>query len=103
LQDQEASLPNDGWPGHLLLYMQLETWALGVLVSSYCCSTYRVADPFCSLGTFSTSYSCLKTPIRHIINEFWRFSGILEKALTLMIGICFVCLLIFITSGRETV
>jgi hypothetical protein len=25
----------------------------GVLVSSYCCSTYRVADPFSSLGTFS--------------------------------------------------
>jgi hypothetical protein len=24
--------------------MQLETWTLGVLVSSYCCSTYRVAD-----------------------------------------------------------
>jgi hypothetical protein len=27
----------------------------GVLVSSYCCSTYRVADPFNSLGTFSSS------------------------------------------------
>jgi hypothetical protein len=27
----------------------------GVLVSSYCCSTYRVADPFSSLGTFSRS------------------------------------------------
>jgi hypothetical protein len=40
-----ASLPNDGWLGHLLLHMQLETRALGVLVSSYCCSTYRVADP----------------------------------------------------------
>jgi hypothetical protein len=26
--------------------MQLETRAVGVLVSSYCCSTYRVADPF---------------------------------------------------------
>jgi hypothetical protein len=25
------------------------------LVSSYCCSTYRVADPFSSLGTFSSS------------------------------------------------
>jgi hypothetical protein len=36
--------------------MQLETRALGgVLVSSYCCSTYRVADPFSSLGTFSCS------------------------------------------------
>jgi hypothetical protein len=27
----------------------------GVLVSSYCCSIYRVADPFSSLGTFSSS------------------------------------------------
>jgi hypothetical protein len=27
----------------------------GVLVSSYCCSTYRVAVPFSSLGTFSSS------------------------------------------------
>ena len=35
--------------------MQLETWTLGVLVSSYCYSTYRVADPFSSLGTFSSS------------------------------------------------
>jgi hypothetical protein len=24
-------------------------------VSSYCCSTYRVADPFSSLGAFSSS------------------------------------------------
>ena len=27
----------------------------GVLVSSYCFSTYRIADPFSSLGTFSSS------------------------------------------------
>jgi hypothetical protein len=27
----------------------------GVLVSSYCCSTYRVAVPFSSLGAFSSS------------------------------------------------
>jgi hypothetical protein len=33
----------------------------GVLVSSYCCSTYRVADPFSSLGTFSSS------PIRGLL------------------------------------
>jgi hypothetical protein len=26
-----------------------------VLVSPYCCSAYRVADPFSSLGTFSSS------------------------------------------------
>jgi hypothetical protein len=41
--------------GQLLLYMQLETQVLGLLVSSYCCSTYRVADLFSSLGTFSSS------------------------------------------------
>jgi hypothetical protein len=41
--------------GHLLLHMQLETGALGVLVISYCCSTYRVTDPFSSLDTFSSS------------------------------------------------
>ena len=28
---------------------------MGVLISSYCCSTYRVADPFSSLGNFSSS------------------------------------------------
>jgi hypothetical protein len=35
--------------------MQLEIRALGVLVSSYCCSTYRIVDPFSSLGSFSSS------------------------------------------------
>ena len=55
LLDQGAFLPNDGQLGHLLLHMQLETRALGVLVSSYCCSTSRVADPFSSLGTFTSS------------------------------------------------
>jgi hypothetical protein len=37
-----------------LLHMQPETQVLGVLVSWYC-SSYRVADPFSSLGTFSSS------------------------------------------------
>jgi hypothetical protein len=50
-----VSLPNDGWLGHLLLHMHLETRALGVMVSSYCCSSYRVTDPFSFLGTFSSS------------------------------------------------
>jgi hypothetical protein len=37
--------------------MQLDTQARGggVLVSSYCCSTYRVADRLSSLSTFSSS------------------------------------------------
>ena len=61
-----ASLPNDGRLGHLLLHMQLETQALGVLVSSYC-STYRVADPFSSLGTFSSS--SIGVPVFHPIAD----------------------------------
>ena len=68
LQDQWASLPNDGRLGHLLLHMQLETWALGVLVSSYCCSTYRVADHFSSLGTFSSS--AIRGPEFHPIDDY---------------------------------
>jgi hypothetical protein len=48
-------------------YMQLETWAQEVLVSSYCCSTYRVADPFCSLGTFSSS--SIGGPVIHPIDD----------------------------------
>jgi hypothetical protein len=54
-------LSSQWWPtSHLLLLMQLEIralgWGGGVLVSLYCCSTYRVADPFSSLGAFSSSY-----------------------------------------------
>ena len=45
-----ASPPTDTWLGHLLLHMHL--W---VLVSSYCYSSCRVADPFSSLVTFSSS------------------------------------------------
>jgi hypothetical protein len=67
LQDQGSSLPNDGRVGHLLLPMHLETRALGVLVSSYCGSTYRVADPFSSLGTFS-SFS-IGGPVLHRIDD----------------------------------
>jgi hypothetical protein len=37
----------------------------GVLVSSYCCSSYRVADPFSSFGTFSSSF--IKGPVLHPI------------------------------------
>jgi hypothetical protein len=48
--------------------MQLETQALGVLVSSYCCSSYRVADPFSSLGTFSSS--SIGGPVFHPIDDY---------------------------------
>ena len=64
MQDQGASLPSDGQLGHLLLHMQLETRAL---ISSYCCSTYRVAEPFSSLGAFS-SFS-IGGPVFHPIAD----------------------------------
>jgi hypothetical protein len=51
-----ASPSIDGLLGQTLLHIQLETRALGVLVSSYCCSSYRVAEPFSSLGTFFSSF-----------------------------------------------
>jgi hypothetical protein len=60
--------PNDGLQGHLLLHMQLETQALGLLVTSYCCSTYRVADPFSSLGAFSSS--SIGGPVFHPIDDY---------------------------------
>jgi hypothetical protein len=52
-----ASPPIDGQLGHPLIHMQLETQIWGeVLVSLYRCSSYRVADPFSSLSTFSNSF-----------------------------------------------
>jgi hypothetical protein len=53
---QGASPPINGRLGHPLLHLQLETQALRVLVSLYCCSSYRGADPFSSLGIFSSSF-----------------------------------------------
>jgi hypothetical protein len=47
--------------------MQLEIGALGILVSSYCCSTYRVEDPFSTLGAFS-SFS-IGGPVFHHIDD----------------------------------
>jgi hypothetical protein len=41
--------------------------ALGVLVSSYCCSSYRVTDSFSSLGTFSSS--SIGGPVFHTIDD----------------------------------
>jgi hypothetical protein len=60
-----ASPPIDGHP---LLHMQLETQLLGgVVVSSYRCYFYRVADPFSSLGTFSSSF--IKGSVFHPIDD----------------------------------
>ena len=63
----KASPPIDSWLGHPLLHMQLETGALGVLVSSYCCFSYRVADTFSSLGTFSSFL--FGDPVFHTIDD----------------------------------
>ena len=63
-----ASPPIDGQLGHPQLYMQLETQLWEVLVSSYCCSSYRVADPFSSLGTFSSS--SIGGPVFHLIDHY---------------------------------
>jgi hypothetical protein len=45
------------WPTRLTSdsYAARGMSSVGVLISSYCCSTYRIADPFSSLGTFSSS------------------------------------------------
>jgi hypothetical protein len=70
MHDQWTSLSTDGRLGHLLIHMQLETQAPGgggVLVSSYCCSTYRIADPFSSLDTFSSS--SIRGPVIHPIAD----------------------------------
>jgi hypothetical protein len=39
-------------------YAARDTSSGGVLVGSYCCSTYRVADPFSSLGTWILFFVC---------------------------------------------
>jgi hypothetical protein len=59
------SPPFDGLLGHPLLHMQLETqlWGRGVVVSLNCCSSYRVADPFSSMGTYSSSF--IRGPVFH--------------------------------------
>jgi hypothetical protein len=62
-----ASPPIAGLLGHPLLHMQLETQLWRVLVSSYCCSSYSVADPFSSWGTFSSSF--FGDPVFHPIDD----------------------------------
>jgi hypothetical protein len=51
-----------------MIHMQLETQrALGVMVSSYCCFSYTVADTFSSSGTFSSS--SIGGPVFHPIDD----------------------------------
>jgi hypothetical protein len=79
--------------------MQLEAQSLRILVSSYCCSTQRDADPFSSLGTFSSSsiggpvfhsiddceYSLLYLPGTGIASHKTAISGFFQRNLA---GIC---------------
>jgi hypothetical protein len=48
-------------------YAARDTSSSGLLDSSYCCSTYRIADPFSSLGTFSSS--SIGGPVVHPIAD----------------------------------
>jgi hypothetical protein len=48
--------------------MQIEKQVLGLLISLYCCSSYRVADSFSSLGTFSSSF--IRGPVFHPIDDY---------------------------------
>ena len=41
---------------------------LGVLVSSYCCSSYQAADPFSSLGPFPSSF--IGDPVLSPMNDY---------------------------------
>ena len=66
LRHIKFAIPSDGRLGHLLLHMQLEMRAPRVLVSSYCCSN-KFADPFSSLGAFS-SFS-IAGPVFHLIDD----------------------------------
>jgi hypothetical protein len=62
-----TSPPIDGQLGYPLLHMQLRHSSGQILVSSYCCSSYRVADPFSSLVTFSSSF--IRGPEFHLIDD----------------------------------
>jgi hypothetical protein len=57
------------WPTRpsSVTYAARDTSSGGVLGSSYCCSTYRVADPFNSLSTFSSS--SIRGPVIHPIAD----------------------------------
>jgi hypothetical protein len=48
-------------------YAARDTSSRGVLVSSYCCSTYRIADPFSSFGPFFSSF--IGGPVIHPIAD----------------------------------
>jgi hypothetical protein len=61
-------LSSQWWPGRpsSATYAARDTSSGGVLVSSYCCSTYRVADPSSSLGAFPRF--SIGGPVFHLID-----------------------------------
>ena len=88
-----AYFPIDDQQSCPLLHMQLEPWAppcilfvcwfipwefSGVLVSSYCCSSYGAANPFSSLGPFyssSTGDPVLTAMVLRVLSTRWGISG----------------------------
>jgi hypothetical protein len=63
-----SGLSSQRWPTRpSSITYAAETWALGVLVSSYCCSNYMISDPFSSLSTFSNS--SIGGPVFHSIDD----------------------------------
>ena len=68
LQRQSLELrQKDGPPRHSSAKYAARDMSSAVLVSSYCCSTYRVTVPFSSLGTFC-SFS-IGDPVFHLIDD----------------------------------
>jgi hypothetical protein len=86
-----ASPPIDGQLGHPLLHIQLKTQFCRELDRSYCWSTYRIADPFISLGTISSFF--FRGPVFHPINEckhpllYLPGTGIASQRLTFLMYI----------------
>ena len=83
--------------------MQLETQLLGVLVSSYCCFSYRVANPFSSLGTFSSSF--IRVPMLHPIDDcehpllYLPGTGIASQEIAISGSVSKILLVYVIVSG----
>jgi hypothetical protein len=73
------------------------------MVSSYCCSSYRVAGPFSSLGTFSSSF--IKGPVFHPIDDcehpllYLPGTGISGSCHQNLAGICYSVWVWWLTMG----
>ena len=76
-------LSSHWWPtrSSSATYAARDTSSGGILFSSYCCSSYRVTDPFSSLGTFSSSF--IGGPVFHSIDDCEPFLWLQQTALWL--------------------